>query len=143
MFSTGFTSLSCFFFLCLSSSSSLCTVFDFISYNIDEVHLINPSAHVTVFGDFSDHHRDWLPYTGGMIELVNSCNFFITKDLTHMFKFPTRIPDCDSHNPGLLNLFLLILVFVMQWLSFHLEILIMLLFVSVSIDLLSKALNSL
>ena len=60
-----------------------------------------------------------------------------------MFKFPTRIPDCDSHNPGLLNLFLLILVFVMQWLSFHLEILIMLLFVSVSIDLLSKALNSL
>ena len=44
-----------------------------------------------------------------------------------MVSFPTRIPDCDSHSPALLDLFLLMLVFVIQWLSLHLEILIMLL----------------
>ena len=39
-----------FFFLYLSPSSSLCTVFDSISSNIDEVLSINPSANVFVFG---------------------------------------------------------------------------------------------
>ena len=37
------------------------------------------------------------------------------------------ILDCDSHSPALLDLFLLTQVFVLQWLSFHWEILIMLL----------------
>ena len=44
-----------------------------------------------------------------------------------MVNFPTRIPDCDSHSLALLNLFLLTLVFVLQWLSPHWQILIMLL----------------
>ena len=35
-----------------------------------------------------------------------------------MVNFPTQIPDCDSHSPALLSfLFLLMLVFVLQWLS--------------------------
>ena len=44
-------SVSYFFFLYRSPSSALCTVFDSISSNIDEVLSINPSA-VSVFGDF-------------------------------------------------------------------------------------------
>ena len=49
MFSTDFTSFSIFFFLYESPSSSLCTVFDAISSNIDEVLSINPSPNVFVF----------------------------------------------------------------------------------------------
>ena len=44
-------SMSYFFFLYRSPSSALCTVFDSISSNIDEVVSINPSANVFVFGD--------------------------------------------------------------------------------------------
>ena len=54
-----------FFFLYQSPSSSLCTVFDSISFNIDEVLSINPSANVIVFGDFNVHHKDSLTYSGG------------------------------------------------------------------------------
>ena len=41
-------SVSYLFFLCQSPSSSLCTVFGFISSNIDEVLSINPFANVFV-----------------------------------------------------------------------------------------------
>ena len=51
-------SVSYFFFLYQSPSSSLCTVFDSISSNIDEVLLINSSANVFLFGDFNAHHKD-------------------------------------------------------------------------------------
>ena len=44
-----------------------------------------------------------------------------------MVNFPTRIPDCDSHSPALLDLLFLTMVFALQRLSFHEEILIMLL----------------
>ena len=57
-------SVSYFFFLYRSPSSALCTVFDSISSNIDEVLLINPSANVFVFGDFNIHHKDWLTHSG-------------------------------------------------------------------------------
>ena len=52
-------SVSYFFFLYQSPSLSLCTVFDSISSNIDEVLSINPSANVFVFGDFNVNHKDW------------------------------------------------------------------------------------
>ena len=58
-------SVSCFFFLYRSPSSSLCMVFYSISSNIGEVLLINPSANVFVFGDFNVHHKDWVAYSGG------------------------------------------------------------------------------
>ena len=35
-----------------------------------------------------------------------SFNFSITHDLTQVVDFPTRIPDCDTHRPALLDLFL-------------------------------------
>ena len=41
-----------------------------------------------------------------LIDLVNSCNFSISNDLSQMVNFPTRIPDCDSHSLALLDLFI-------------------------------------
>ena len=70
-------SVSYFFFLYRSSSSSLCTVFDSISSNIDEVLLINPSANVFVFGDLNAHHKDWLTYFGGTDRFGELCYKFI------------------------------------------------------------------
>ena len=98
-------SLSYFFFLYQSSSLSLCTVFDSISSNIDEVLSINPSANVFVFGDFNVHHKDWLTYSGGTDQPGELCyNFSISNDFTEMVNFPMQIPDCDSHSPALLDL---------------------------------------
>ena len=73
----------------------MCKVFDSISSNIDEVLSINPSANVFAFGDFSVHHKDWLTYSGGTDRFGELC-----------YKFPTQIPDCDSHSPALLDLFI-------------------------------------
>ena len=96
-------SVSYFFFLYRSPSSSLCTVFDSISSNIDEVLSINPSANVFVFGDFNVHHKDWLTYSGGTDRSGEFCHNFsyviiISNDLTQMVNFPTHIPDCDSQS---------------------------------------------
>ena len=95
-----------YFTQCLTCSS-LCTVFDSISSNIDEVLSINPSANVFIFGDFIVHHKDWLTYSGGTGRPGELCyNFSISNDLTQIVNFPTRIPDCDSHSPALLDLFI-------------------------------------
>ena len=86
---------------------SLCTVFDSISSNIDEVLSINPSANVFVFEDFNVHHKDWLTYSGGTDRPGELCyNFSISNDLTQRVNIPTRIPDCDSHSPAFLDLFI-------------------------------------
>ena len=50
--------------------------------------------------------RTGLPILVELIDLVNCYNFSISNDLTQMVNFPTRIPDCDSHSPALLDLFL-------------------------------------
>ena len=100
-------SVSYFFFLYRSPSLPLCTVFDSISSNIDEVLSINPSANIFVFGDFNVHHKDWLTFSGGTDRSGELCyNFSISNNLTQMVNFPTRIPDCDSHSPALLDLFI-------------------------------------
>ena len=106
MFSTGFTSLSVLLLFPLSITfSALCTVFDSISSNIDEVLSINPSANVFVFGDFNVHHKDWLSYSGGTDQPGELCyNISILNDLTQMANFPTWIADCGSHSPALLHL---------------------------------------
>ena len=57
--------VSYFFFFYRSPSLSLCMVFYSILSNIDEVLLINLSANIFVFGDFSIHHKDWLTYSSG------------------------------------------------------------------------------
>ena len=66
MFLTDFTSLCVLFlFLLQSPCSSLHTVFDFLSSNIDELLSINQSAIVFVIGDFNVHYKEWLTYYGG------------------------------------------------------------------------------
>ena len=107
MFSTGSTSLSVLLLPLSITFSSLCTVFESISSNIDEVLSINPSANVFVFGDFNVHHEDWPTYSGETDrpgELYY--NFSTSNDLTQMVKCSTRIPDCDSNSPVLLDLFI-------------------------------------
>ena len=129
MFSTLLHSVSYFFFLHRSPSSSLCTVFDSISSRINEVLSINPSANVFVFEDFNVHHKDWLTYSGGTDRPGELCyNFSISNDLTQMVNFPTWIPDCDSHNPALFDLFLASDASICSTMAFlHWEILILLL----------------
>ena len=46
------------FFLHQSPFWFLCTVLDYISFNINEVLSINPSANVFAFGDFNVHHKN-------------------------------------------------------------------------------------
>ena len=58
-------SVSYFFFLNQSPSSSLCVIFDSNSSNIDKVLLMNLTANVFVFVDFNVHHNHWLTYSGG------------------------------------------------------------------------------
>ena len=100
-------SVSYLFFLYQSPSSSLCTVSDAISSNIDDVLSINPSASVFVFGDFNIHHKDWLTYSGGTDRPGELCyNFLTSNDLTQIVNFPTWIPDSDSHSPAILDFFL-------------------------------------
>ena len=99
--------MSYFFFLYRSPPSSLCRVFDSVSSKIDEVFSINPSANAFVLADFNVHHKDWLTYYGGTDRPGELCyNFSISNDLTQMVNFSTRIPDCDSHSPALLDLFI-------------------------------------
>ena len=75
-------SVSYFFFLYRSPSSSLCTVSDSISSNTDEVLSINPSANVFVFGYSNVHHKDWLTYSDGTDRPGELCyNFSISNDL--------------------------------------------------------------
>ena len=100
-------SVSYVFFLHRSLSLSVCTFFDSILSNIAEVLSINPSTHAFVFGDFNIHHKDWFTYsdrTDWPGEFPY--NFSISNDITQMVNFPRRIPDCDSHSPALLDLFL-------------------------------------
>ena len=89
-------SVSYFFFLYWSPSSSLCMVFYSISSNIDKVLLINPSA-VFVFRDFNIYHKDWFTYSGGTDRPDELCyNFSNSNDLTQIVNFPTPIPDWFS-----------------------------------------------
>ena len=59
-----------------------------------------------VFGDFNVHHKDWLTYSGGTDRLGELCYNYISNDLTQMVNIPTRIPDCYSHSPAILGLFI-------------------------------------
>ena len=73
-------SASDFDFLYRSPSSSLCTVFDVISYIIDDVLSVSSFVNVFVFGDFNVYHQDWLAYSGGTDRSGKiCCNFFCLK----------------------------------------------------------------
>ena len=83
-------------------------MFDSISSNIDEVLSINTFANVSIFGEFNDHQKDCLTYSGGTDRSGEPCyNFSVSNDLSQTVNFPTRIPDCQSHSYALLDLLLL------------------------------------
>ena len=104
----------------------MCTVFDSISSNIDEVLSVNPSANVFFLGDFNIHHKVWLTYSGGTDrpgELIFLSQMTLLRWLTFLFGFQTLILKVLLF---WIYLFFLTLVFVLQWLSLHWEILMLL-----------------
>ena len=112
-------SVSYLFILYRLLSSSLCTVFDSISSNIDEVLSISPSANVFVFGDFNVHHKDWLTYSRGTDRPGEICYNFLSQMtlprwLTFLLGSLTVILTVLLF---WIYLFLLALVFVLQCLS--------------------------
>ena len=87
---TLFHSLSHVFFLYWSLSISLCALFHASSSNIDEVHLINLSPSVFVFGHLNILHKDWLTYFDGTNRTRRFCyKFSISRYLIEMFNYPT------------------------------------------------------
>ena len=70
-------SVSYFFFVYRSPPLSLCTVFDSISFNIDEIHNV--------------HHKDWLTYSDGTDRPDELCyDFSISNNFTQMVNFSTH-----------------------------------------------------
>ena len=72
--------------------------------NIDEVLSINPSA--VFLETLRSIIRTGLPILVELVDQVNSYNFSISNNLTQVVNFPTHIPDCYSHSPALLNVFI-------------------------------------
>ena len=110
--------------------SSLCTIFDSISFNINEVLSINPSGNVLVFGDFNFHHNGWLTYSGGTDRHGELCYNLLSQMnlLRWLVNFPTwSLIVIPTVLLFWIYLFLLALVFVLQWFSLYWQILIMLL----------------
>ena len=106
MFSTGITSLSVF-----TSSFSIDHLLHLSAQFLILCHLtqmrFSQSTHLLMLFVFGDVHHDWLTYSGGTDQPGELYyNFSISNDLNQMVNFPTRIPDCDSHSPALLDLFL-------------------------------------
>ena len=104
-------------------------VFDSISSHINEVLSINPSANVFVFGDFNIHHKDWLTYSGGTNRSGELCHNFLSQ--ITLLRWLTFLLGSQTMILTVLlfwvSFFLLTLVFLLQRLSFHWEILIMVL----------------
>ena len=119
-------SVSFFFILYCSPSSSLCMVFDSISFNRNEVLLINPSANVFVFRDLNVHHKGWLTYPGGTDRHGELCYIFVSQmTLLRWLTFPLGSLTMTLKVLLFWIYFsLLTLVFVSQWLSLHWGILI-------------------
>ena len=117
-------SVSYFFSLYWSLSFFLCTFFDFISSNIDEVLSINPSQ-----STHNVYYKDWLTYSSGTDRPGELCyNFSISNNLTQMVNFPSQIPGCHCHSAALLDFCLSLDASICStMISLHWEILIMLL----------------
>ena len=95
------------FSLYQSPSSFLCTVFDAISSSKDKALSINPSANILVFRDFKVLHKNWLICSGGTDKPGKLCyNISIFNNRTQMVNVLTLIPECESHIPVFLDVFI-------------------------------------
>ena len=107
-------------------SSSFCMVFDSVSCNIDEVLLINLSAIVVSLETSISIIRTGFPILAELIDLVNSVTVLtLLRWLTFQLKSQAVILIVLLF---WISFFLLTLVFVLQWLSLHSKIMIMLLY---------------
>ena len=96
---------------------------------MNEALSIKPTANVLVFGKFNVHHKDWLTYSGGTERHYNSVIIFLSQ-MTLLRWLTFLLGTLTVTFTVLLfwiSFFLLTLVFVLQWLSLHWEILIRLL----------------
>ena len=116
IFSTGFTSLSVLLLFLYQSPLSFCTVFD--------SNVLIPSANVFVFGGFNVLHKDWHIYSGGADWPGDLTQLTLLRWLTFLLGSQAVILAVLLF---WIYFFLLMLLFVLQWLSLHWEILIMLL----------------
>ena len=99
-------SVSCFIFFYRSPSSSLCTFFDSISSNIDEVLLINPSVFFLTLETLTSILRTGLPVLVELIDLVNAVIIFLSRmTLLRWLTFVLE-SQTDSHSSALLDLFI-------------------------------------
>ena len=91
-------------------------IYDSASSNIGEVLSINSSANMFIFGDPNVRHKDWLTYSGETDRSDELSFNFSANNLTHMFNFPTQIPQNGTLAVLLfcIYLFLLMLIFVLQ-----------------------------
>ena len=126
MFLSGFTSLSVLLLFCYwSPSLSLCMVFDTISSNIDDVLSINPSTNGFVFGDFNVLYKDCVTCSGGTDWPGELCYNFVYLKRWLTVELGSQAVICIVLLSWI-SFFLLMLVFVLQWLFLQWEILIML-----------------
>ena len=88
-------------------------LFHFIIYDL----ILSTNLSPNVFGDFNVHHKIGLLI---LVELIDLVNFvIISKDLTQMVNFPTRIPYCGSHSPALLDLLISSDASIWSTIAFH------------------------
>ena len=87
-----------------------------VSSNIDKALIPQPSANIMVCSDFNAHNTEWLchSHTSDVAGLFSQEYAII---YTQIVDFLTRITDCDSHQPYLLDLFLTLplLLFILLW----------------------------
>ena len=118
-----------YFFFLYQSPLLLCTVFDSISFNIDEVLSINPSANVFVFRDLTSIIKTGLPILVELIDLANSVIIYLSQ--TTLLRWLTFLIGSQTMILTVLlfwiAFFLLTLIFVLQWLSLQWGILMIML----------------
>ena len=95
---------------------------------VNGVVLINPSANMFFIRDFTVHHKDWLTYSSGTDRSGEIYNNFLLSQMTS-FRWVTFLLMSLSVTLTVLFfwvfLFLMTLLFALQWLTLHWEILIM------------------
>ena len=118
-----------YFFFLYQSPLLLCTVFDSISFNIDGVLSINPSANVFVFRDLTSIIKTGLPILVELIDLANSVIIYLSQ--TTLLRWLTFLIGSQTMILTVLlfwiAFFLLTLIFVLQWLSLQWGILMIML----------------
>ena len=132
----------CYFFtLYQSLSSSMCAVFDSVSSNIENVLPTNPTVNKFVFVYSNIQHKDWITFSSRTDRPVDLCYIFFSSQTTLFRLLTIELMSMIVIFKFLLfwiYFFLLNLVYILQWVLLHWEILILLLSASIGFSLNSK-----